>query len=126
MSYHAQELGRAGTINTNDYNGNLTLIHSDVTTPGERINIGISHIYNTNNRNDDSESRGFKLNYKQQINLVNINNIEYARFLDEDGTEHYFKKIGNTYIDEDGLNLYLTLENNIFTMIDSVGSKTAF
>ena len=97
-----------------DYNGNLTLIHSDVTTPGERINIGISHIYNTNNRNDDSEvGRGFKLNYKQQINLVNINNIEYARFLDEDGTEHYFKKIGNTYIDEDGLNLRLTLENNV-------------
>lgn len=127
MSYHAQELGRAGTINTNDYNGNLTLIHSDVTTPGERINIGISHIYNTNNRNDDSEvGRGFKLNYKQQINLVNINNIEYARFLDEDGTEHYFKKIGNTYIDEDGLNLRLTLENNIFTMIDSVGSKQRF
>lgn len=127
MSYHAQDIGRAGTINTNDYNGNLTLIHSDVTTPGERINIGISHIYNTNNRNDDSEvGRGFKLNYKQQINLVNINNIEYARFLDEDGTEHYFKKIGNTYIDEDGLNLRLTLENNIFTMIDSVGSKQRF
>lgn len=127
MSYHVQDIGRAGTINTNDYNGNLTLIHSDVTTPGERINIGISHIYNTNNRNDDSEvGRGFKLNYKQQINLVNINNIEYARFLDEDGTEHYFKKIGNTYIDEDGLNLRLTLENNIFTMIDSVGSKQHF
>lgn len=127
MSYHAQDIGRAGTVNTNDYNGNVTLSHNDVNTPGERLTASISHIYNTNNRNDDSEvGKGFKLNYKQQINLVNINNTEYARFLDEDGTEHYFKKSNNTYLDEDNLNLRLTLENDVFTMVDNLGTSQRF
>ena len=32
LSYHVQDLGRAGTVYTNDYNGNLTWIHNDIST----------------------------------------------------------------------------------------------
>lgn len=33
LSYHTQSIGRAGDVYTNDYNGNVTLIHEDAKTP---------------------------------------------------------------------------------------------
>lgn len=128
MSYHAQDVGRAGTVSTNNYNGNLVLSHFDVSTPGNLLNINLSHVYNTNNKDINSEfGKGFNVNYKQEISLVKINNVEYARHIDEDGTEHYFnKKENNIYLNEDNLDLRLVLNNNIFTLTDSSGNMYRF
>lgn len=121
LSYHVQDLGRAGTVYTNDYNGNLTWIHNDISTPGERFPVTITHIYNTNDKDIASRyGNGMRLNLSQTIELVNIGGVEYAEYIDEDGTRHYFTKEGNVYKDEDGLNLELTLDAStaVFTMKD--------
>lgn len=121
LSYHVQDLGRAGTVYTNDYNGNLTWVHNDISTPGERFPVTITHIYNTNDKDIKSRyGNGMKLNLSQTIELVNIGGAEYAEYIDEDGTRHYFTKEGNVYKDEEGLNLELTLDAStaVFTMKD--------
>ena len=121
LSYHVQDLGRAGTVYTNDYNGNLTWVHNDISTPGERFPVTITHIYNTNDKDIKSRyGNGMKLNLSQTIELVNIGGVEYAEYIDEDGTRHYFTKEGNVYKDEEGLNLELTLDAStaVFTMKD--------
>lgn len=121
LSYHVQDLGRAGTVYTNDYNGNLVWIHNDISTPGERFPVTITHVYNTNDKDIASRyGNGMRLNLSQTVELVTIGGIEYAEYTDEDGTRHYFTKEGNVYKDEDGLNLELTLDSStaVFTMKD--------
>lgn len=122
LSYHVQDLGRSGTVYTNDYNGNLTWLHSDISTPGERFPITISHIYNTNDKDIASRfGNGTRLNLSQTVELVTINGVDYAEYIDEDGTRHYFTKEGTyTYKDEDGLGLELTLNTTtvMFEMKD--------
>lgn len=121
QTYHTQSVGRAGTIYTNDYNGNLVLKHGDVSTPGNLMPVSVNHVYNTNYKDIDiGYGKGFRLNLSQTINLETISGVEYAKYIDEDGTAHYLKKEGsNTYKDEDGLSLTLTLESNSnFRMTD--------
>ena len=129
QTYHTQSIGRAGTVYTNDYNGNLVLTHQDASTSGNLLPVGVSHVYNTNNKDIDiGYGKGFRTNLSQKINLVTINNIQYAKYIDEDATEHYFKREGtsNTYKDEDGLSLTLTLENNNFVMKDKENNTLTF
>lgn len=129
QTYHTQSVGRAGTIYTNDYNGNLVLEIPDASTSGSLLPVSVSHVYNTNNKDEDiGFGKGFRLNLSQIISLVTINNVEYAKYIDEDATEHYFKREGttNVYKDEDGLDLTLTLENDTFIMKDKENSKLTF
>lgn len=122
LSYHAQDLGRAGTVYTNDYNGNLTWVHEDISTPGERMPVTIKHVYNTNDKDIASRfGNGIRLNIEQTLELVTIGGTEYVEYTDEDGTRHYFtKQSENNYKDEDGLELELTLDTNtaMFIMKD--------
>lgn len=120
QTYHTQSLGRAGTIYTNDYNGNLVLKHEDLSTPGNLMPVSVNHVYNTNDKDIDiGYGKGFRLNLSQTINLETISGIEYAKYVDEDGTAHYLKKEGNNYKDEDGLSLTAALDgNNDFRIMD--------
>ena len=129
QTYHTQTVGRAGTIYTNDYNGNVVLKHGDFSTPGNLMPVSVNHVYNTNDKDIDiGYGKGFRLNLSQTINLETINNIEYAKYIDEDGTAHYLKKEeNNTYKDEDGLSLTLTLEGNSnFRMTDKDNNVLIF
>lgn len=129
QTYHTQTMGRAGTVYTNDYNGNLVLTHQDSYTSGNLLPVTVNHVYNTNNKDADiGFGKGFRTNLSQMINLVTINNVQYARYIDEDATEHYFKREGtsNVYKDEDGLSLTLTLENDSFTMKDKENTTLIF
>ena len=70
LSYHTQDLGRAGTVYTNDYNGNLVWIHNDISTPGERFPVTITHVYNTNDKDIGSRyGNGMRLNLSQTIEI---------------------------------------------------------
>lgn len=130
LTYESQSIGRAGTSYVNNYNGNLSVIHSDASTPGGRLPASIYHVYNTNDRTTNiGFGKGFRLNLSQTIDITKINNTEYARYIDEDGTRHYFLKQGTTnkYIDEDGLGLTLTLNSDgTFTMTDKGSNKLLF
>ena len=127
QTYHIQSVGRAGTVYTNDYNGNLVLIHNDAQTPGTLLPASVSHIYNTNNKSEDwGYGKGYRLNLSQVIQNETIGGNEYARYIDEDGTKHYFKKEGNNYIDEDNLGLTLSFENDIYYLKDKDNNRLKF
>lgn len=119
QTYHTQQIGRAGTAYTNDYNGNLVLIHEDAQTPGTRMPVSIRHVYNANDIGlDRGYGKGFRLNLYQQISKETIGGKEYANYIDEDGTRHYFEKVGSEYKEEDNQGLKLKLENNKFILED--------
>lgn len=127
QTYHTQEVGRAGTIHTNDYNGNLTLLHPDACTPGQNLSVSVNHVYNTNDKDINiGYGNGFRLNLSQTIEKVTIGSKEYAKYTDEDGTKHYFEKNGNSYIDSENLKLTLKFENDIFTLTDNSNNKFIF
>ncbi|MCL2860025.1 MAG: DUF6531 domain-containing protein [Oscillospiraceae bacterium] len=128
LSYHTQNIGRAGTVYTNDYNGNLTLVHNDATTPGDRMPASIYHVYNSNDKDINSKyGNGFRLNMSTTITLETIGGVSYAKYIDEDGTAHYFTQTGTyTYADEDNIGLTLTLNGTTFTMQDLAGNKQNF
>ncbi|MDD2376320.1 MAG: RICIN domain-containing protein [Clostridia bacterium] len=129
-SYHNQTIGRAGTSSINDYNGNLVLTHGDAATPGNRMPVSINHVFNTNDKNKDiGFGPGWRLNISQMVSLETIGSTQYAKYIDEDGTAHYFLKQGttNTYLDEDGLGLTLTYNSDTtFTMKDKGDNVLTF
>ena len=122
---HTTSAGTAGTGHINDYTGALTVVNTDIATPGLRLPMTIRHIYNSNAVDEDA---GWRLNYAQTIKIpldtVNVSTYPYV-YTDEDGTTHYFKKSDTTYLqngiakevlstaslpparDEDGLGLYI-------------------
>lgn len=127
LSYHTQSIGRAGTIYTNDYNGNLVLTHYDAGTPGGRLPVSINHVFNTNDKDKNiGYGKGYRLNLSQTIEFQTINDVVYGKYVDEDGTAHYFKQEGSLYKDEDGLGLTLYKEDNICRLEDKSGNRSHF
>ena len=129
LSYHTQSIGRAGDVYTNDYNGNLTLIHEDAKTPGDRLPVTIRHVYNTNEKDTDiGYGKGFRLNLSQTLEATKIGGNEYLKYIDEDATAHYLLKDTSTqvYKDEDGLGLTAEKSGNNVVMKDKSGNKITF
>lgn len=129
LSYHTQSVGRAGQVFTNDYNGNLTLIHTDASTPGTRFPATIKHIYNTNEKDIDiGYGKGQRLNLSQTLELLTLSSQEYLKYIDEDATAHYFIKNSATdiYKDEDGLGLEVKMSGTNAIMTDKSGNTMTF
>lgn len=127
-SYHSQSVGRAGTGHVNDHTGKLVFEHDDTATPGSRMPVAVSTIFNStqgewnfkrdpkdfgiNNGGTDCLPRtgmGWKLNLHQTLVPVDASlglTEEYKYvFTDSDGTEHYFYEKDGKIIDEDGLGM---------------------
>ncbi|WP_160680471.1 DNRLRE domain-containing protein [Clostridium sp. C8-1-8] len=122
-TYHSQDIGRAGTGYVNDYNGNLVHVHSDVATTGSKMPISVNHVFNSNNKDQNiGYGLGWRLNYGQKVSYYQkIENVDYYRYEDEDGTVHYFKydSASATFKDESGMNLTLTKNGDgTFTIKD--------
>ena len=129
LSYHTQSAGRAGKIYTNDYNGNLTLVHTDVSTPGNRMPVTIEHIYNTNDKDIQiGFGKGMRLNLSQTLETITISSKEYLKYKDEDGTSHYLlkKPETNEYEDEDGLGITVKKSGTSMVMKDKAGNTMTF
>ena len=72
-TYHSQDVGRAGTVHVNDYNGNLILVHDTLSTGGSRVPMSLTHVYNSNNRKTNlGYGNGFSLSYYQTLRKVSI------------------------------------------------------
>ena len=111
-SYHSQDVGRAGTVHVNDYNGNLILIHDTMATGGSRVPMSLAHVYNSNNRQVNlGYGYGFTLSYHQTLKKVKIAGTDYYQHTDGDGTVHYFyydsKK--SKWLEEGGSESYVTI-----------------
>ena len=107
-SYTTQDMGGYGTGYINNYNGNLTYVHNDISFNSLINGFTLSHVYNGANSNSSTGrfGKGWGINLVQTFQPVTIENndaVKYA-YIDGDGTKHYFVEIDdNKIVDEDGL-----------------------
>lgn len=129
MDYVSQAF-KKGTTYLNTYNGNLVSIFDLVSTLGGILPAALKLVYNTNDvvvGNDIGLGVGYKFNFYQTIENVNIDNIGYLKYLDEDGTIHYFlKKSNDIFVDEDGLNMTIEVLTSKYILLDTKGNKMEF
>ncbi len=130
MSYtsHGHELGSS---HVNNFNGNLTSIFNVANTIGGPLPVNLYLVYNTTDVVDTNKTNygyglGIKPNLIQIITEDKIENQELLKYLDEDGTIHYFYKDNNIYKDEDGLGLTIELNNNNYIMKDKNSNTNKF
>ena len=133
--YSSASAGRAGTGYVNNYTGNLTWVHNDIGFSGNRMPVSISHIYNTNDSavNSFGLGYGWKTNYHQFVEPVVVSENEALAitasyvWTDGDGTKHYFVANSNgVLVDEDGLNLTLSVSSDGYSLVDQDGNERLF
>lgn len=106
--YERQAVGRAGNVNVDIFNGNLVYVHPDMQLGGNRMPVGVSHVYNsclsasnadcaeneTNPKrtNDFHCGKGFKLSVQQCVDQREAGGSAYFVWTDGTGLEHWFKK----------------------------------
>ncbi|HIS86517.1 MAG TPA: RHS repeat protein, partial [Candidatus Caccenecus avistercoris] len=136
MTYQTQEY-TDGASYINNLTGNLTTVFNLNETISGKYPINLSLIYNTNDvvlNKDYGYKAGYKFNLNETIEEVTIDNNNYLEYTDADGTIHYFRnelddegnKIDNKYIDEDGLGLKATKENNDYIVTDIDNNEYRF
>lgn len=137
MSYTSQEHD-FGSAHINNYTGNLTSTFNVANTIGSALPVSIYLVYNTTNielKDDYGYGLGIKPNLIRTIEKEIIEDEELLKYIDADGTIHYFyKKVldysndiySNDYYDEDGLGLSITLENDIYIMKDNNSNTCKF
>lgn len=127
-TYHSQSVGRAGTTNINDYNGNVIHVHDDVSMSGNRLPTVIKHVYNSNDRGTDiGFGPGWRLNLSQKVKRMQIGSKWYYQYIDEDGTRRYFEDTGTEMKEEYGGELTLIKNSNgNFTIKDKDNNSLLF
>lgn len=132
-SYHTQDLGYAGTGYTNDLTGNFTIINPVVQTGGSLMPITVSLVYNTDSIDNAATpyGKGWKLNWSQKIDRTIEEDFGYniAKYIDADGTEHYFyyESSSGLFIDEtDPKRRLIYIDSDNYTLRDSSGSAMRF
>ena len=131
-NYKEQKFAQ-GTVYANTYNGNLISSWNIGNTLGSKLPISLNLIYNTNDvvlNKNTIYGKGYKLNFDQTIKKTTIDQQDYLEYEDEDGTIHYFCKGSesseNIYYDEDGLNLTVKEDTNMYSMNDLSGTTMIF
>jgi len=139
--YETIDMGRSGTAFVNDYNGELTYVHSDIALSGQLLPLNISHVYNSSRDTTGSLptnmvlGTGFSLNLLERIVAVPSGSDLYTqgyeyKLIDGDGTVHYFKKTAtNKYAMEFNSTVVLTVYPSgsyKFAVTDSNGNEKRY
>ena len=127
MTYQTIALN-SSEIYTNNLTGNVTACFDINKTIGGKFPLQLNLFYNTNDivlENTFNLSKGYKWNYLKTLKEVNFDNV-CLEFLDNDGTLHYFRNQEGKIIDEDGLGLTATKEENKYILKDKDGNQMLF
>ena len=146
MDYITQSFSQ-GKVSINKYNGNLIGIFNIGSTIKGKMPVTLNWVYNTNdvilNQNIGC-GLGGRFNLLQticQATEITEENVEYLKYIDEDGTIHYFlnKKVKydetngfvttnyeNTFYDEDGLELVIERSSTNYIMKDKYNNQKKF
>lgn len=141
LSYTSQS-HELGSSHINNFNGNLTTTFNVANTIGGPMPANMYLVYNTadvikEDKIDYGYGLGIKPNLIQTIEKEVIEDTEFLKYLDEDGTNHYFyrKIIDGTkkpviyseeYYDEDGLGLKIEQKENEYIMTDKDSNTNRF
>ncbi len=129
-TYHSQDAGLAGSGYINDFTGALTTVFNDVELDSERLPMTISHVYRSYKGGEKESTlnvgQGFKLSIQESVKKVTLQNKTKYLYVDGDGTEHYFEKNNNDWVDDSGLDLKLTIGTSEYTITDKKDNKRVF
>lgn len=139
-TYKTVDLDRSGSVLVSDYNGSLTYVHNDVATSGNRMPASVSHVYSNDRTYFDGSygnmkiGVGFRLDIMEQVETIASSTALYTegyrlKFIDGDGTVHYFKTTSTTNKFEHEFNKKLTIQkqsNNTYVMSDDKGNQKKF
>lgn len=109
--YEQMSAGRAGTVYTDLFNGNMVLGHSDTVMSGNRMPVSVNHYYNSclSGNNDYNCGYGWKTDAHQKITALTLNSRNYFVWTDGDGTQHHFEQTGSQpYKDSEGMDMEMT------------------
>lgn len=95
--YEQTGAGRAGTVYTDLFNGNMVLAHGDAAMSGSRNPVSVSHYYNSclSTANAYGCGFGWKTDAHQKVTMLTLNDHNYLIWEDGDGTEHFFDWSGS-------------------------------
>lgn len=139
-TYKTVDLGRSGAVYVCDYNGSLAYVHNDVTTSGNRMPASVSHVF-SNDRTYFSGTYGnmkigvgYRLDIMEQVIELDSSTALYdadyrLKFIDGDGTVHYFKTTDTTnkYAHEFNEKLIITKQTSgQYIMSDEEGNQKIF
>lgn len=113
--YEQRSAGRAGTVYTDLFNGNMVLAHSDTVMTGSRNPVSVNHYYNSclSTANTYNCGFGWKTDAHQKVTALTLNNKKYLVWEDGDGTEHFFDWSGSQpFKDVEGMELKLTFSSD--------------
>ncbi len=147
-AYAAQDVGTAGTVYVNFYNGKPVLTGPGLSTQDEIIPYSVYPVYNgylgglqfapsTTDKNapvtadfNASAGYGFKLSCWESLTFKTISGVSYFCYNDADGTELYFRYYqGLGYLSEDGYDLklnYVLVDPYYYSISDSNGNVKYF
>ena len=131
-TYHSVGVNHAGTAYINDFTGAMTLVIPIAAVASERAPINLSLVY-TPGSNDTSVNKlnvgnDFMLNVQTYISPVKDNegNVLRYKYVDGDGTAHYFSKVNEKWVDETGLGYELTVGSTYYTITTKEDSIMEF
>ncbi|MBE5766987.1 MAG: RHS repeat protein, partial [Clostridiales bacterium] len=127
--YESMSAGRAGTVYTDIFNGNMVLEHTDTVMTGNRMPVSVSHYYNSclTATNPYYCGYGWKTSAHQYIYSKTISGTDYYIWVDGDGTEHYFPKVGSApYEDAEGMSLKLQPYSTYYVITDKGNNQMRF
>ena len=133
-TYDGFSLGKSGSAYINTYNGALTYIHGDVSTNGLLAPLNISHVYNNDSKSSSGTygnmnfGKGFKLNIIEKIETVNSNQLSNYpyKYIDADGTVHFFKRDSSGFYYEFDSSVRLTVSGSNYIITFADGSTKTF
>jgi RHS repeat-associated protein len=128
-SYETMDMGRSGAGYVNHYNGALTYVQPTAEMGGERMPVGLSHVYNSNHDRSDGElwnmktGVGFRMSLFEQINPINTYESLRGR-----GMEYFVEVID--WLDMGGLGEFIIeaigTPRHYYTMVDGDGTEHCF
>lgn len=119
----------SGSAYINTYNGNLTTLFNVGSTINGKMQANLNLIYNTNDvvlEKDFGLGIGYKFNLFQTIEIETINEINYLKYTDGDGTIHYFYEEDEIYKDEDGLIMTIEKTDTEYILVDKNENRMKF
>ncbi len=128
-TYTSMSVGRGATAAVNTATGMLTCVVPGSGIGGNVMPVSISLVYNAGNVKQATYGGKWRVNYQMSVESTGISSAPY-RFIDGDGTPHYFIKSGTEWKDEDGLGLTLTVNESSttarYTITDQSKNKMIF
>lgn len=129
-SYQTHSIGYAGNAYVGDYSGQLVLCNTQAVNASTLMPFSLNLVYNSyyaERTIPELKDTGMNFGAGWKLDIVqrledDPDSEDYMRHIDADGTYHYYKKDGDIWKDEDGLNLEIHADEEI---TGSTGSKLA-